>query len=114
MEINRPTKEFTTKNGVKVVYKSYSTGREYNEIQDIYVSGMKFNMLGNDMRMEGFNPSVDIDADKKRIELLVVSVDNTSDDLVNKILDLPHEDYEEIIEVIGEISGKKKVKPQNQ
>lgn len=91
-----------------VVIKTYCTGREANEIEQVYLAGTKVSMVGTTPTVDGFSPTVEQDANKKAIEVLVVSLDGTNDDLVNRILDLPNTEYVQIVAALGEISGKKK------
>jgi hypothetical protein len=109
MENKRETKEFTTSGGHKIVYKTYLTGREFNEIQNVYLKDTKVEMAGKEMKVEGFSPSITFKANEKMLELLVESVDGVVTNVVDTILDLPNVETQEIIEIVGSISDKKKV-----
>ena len=109
MSQNRPTKEIITTNKHKIVYYEYATGRDYNAIQEVYLKDAKLNMIGKDVRIEGFNPNAENEANKIMFSLLVVSVDDQNEGVADKILDLPVIDYNEVIAALNEISGKKKI-----
>ena len=107
MQNNRPTKEITV-SGHRVVIKTYATGREYNEIQSVYLRSAKISMVGKDAQVGSFTGEVQIEAVKKSIEMLVVSVDDITQNVVDVILDFPLEDYETVVTEINEITSKKK------
>lgn len=120
MTTTRTTKSITTKGGYEVAFKSYITGREYNDVEQVYLSGAKVSLVGNDAKIDGFSPTIEQDATKKLIEVMVTSVKGNGVDtgetvdpqtLLNAVLDLPYEDYVEIVSALNEVSGKKKAKP---
>lgn len=104
----RPTREITTKGGHRVVLKTYATGRESAEIQAVFMRSAKYHLEGNEMKMDGFDPSVTIEANGKSFELLVVSVDGETDDIENRVYNLPTEDCDDVLAAIEEATGKKK------
>lgn len=106
--MERATKEFTTSGGHKVVIKTYATGREFQMIQDVYLAGTKINVEQGEVKVDGFNVGSESKAREKTIELLVVSFDGDTKDVVNKIYDLPYQETEEILKELNEVSGKKK------
>ena len=106
--MNRPTKEFTTTEGVKIVAKTYLTGREANEIESVYTKDAKVNMSGGDVKVDGFNPNSTFEATKKTIELLVVSVNGSIENVVDTVLDLPKSQFDEIVSFLNSLTDKKK------
>ncbi len=108
MDTKRETKIFETSRGHKVEIKTYLTGREFNEIQAVYLQDVKLDTVGQEIKLSGFNPSAEQKANNRTIELLAVSFDGSSDDILNKVLDLPHDEYDEVIAQLSEVSGKKK------
>lgn len=101
----------------QVVLKGYMTGRIEQEIKKVMLSGFKFegsaDNLGEEMQAAANNISTDlsvqVDADNKKLELMVVSVAGATDDLLNKVLDLPSQDTQYIIDQITEIEQESKV-----
>jgi hypothetical protein len=95
-----------------VVYKAYITGREFNDIQSVYLGAAKVRMLGKDVQFDGFDPTTELAASNKMVELMVVSVKGPGVDpatsLLDQVLDLPASDYQEVIDVLSVASGKKK------
>lgn len=107
-KIEREKKEFTTTKGTKIVHYTYLRGRDANEIQACYTKDAKVNMVGAEVKVEGFDINADAEATKKTLELIIVSVNDSDANVVDDILDLPNEEYKEIVEKINEITGKKK------
>jgi len=107
MQNSRPTKELEI-GGHKIVFKTYATGRENNEIQSVYLRSAKISMVGKDAQVGSFTGEVQIEAVKKSIEMLVVSVDGKTENVVDTILDLPVEDYEAVVAEIEQLTSKKK------
>lgn len=91
-----------------LVIKTYATGREANEIEQVLLSGAKVNMIGGAMAVESFSPSIQQDANRKAVELLVVSLDGDANSVLERVLDLPNALYLEVIEALNEALGKKK------
>ncbi len=108
METSRPQKELAVE-GHTIVYKTYCTGREYQQIEAVFLSGAKVDMIGKDVHIAGFNPLVEQEANKKMLELMVVSVDGKTENVVDLVLDLPHTAFTEVLDAIAVASGKKKI-----
>jgi hypothetical protein len=111
--MQRETKQAKTVNGHEVVFNAYATGREFNEIQACYTKDAKLTMVGKDMRIDNFNPSAEMDAVRKTLELMVVSLDGEKEkegkSIVDRVLDLRVEDYNEVVEEAKTLSGQKKI-----
>jgi hypothetical protein len=99
----RPTQDFETSGGCKLVLREYITGAENREIRSIYMRALKGDAKDGDVS------KVEFEADNKAIELVVVSLDGASSDIVNRVLALPLPDFKQVIEQITErVEGKKK------
>lgn len=113
----RATKEHKIGEKHTIVVQEYATGREFNEIQNEYLKGANVNVIGGVPRIDGFNPAADSEANKKAVELLVVSLDGQQEvegkTLVDRVLDLPYEQYNEVIEILNGLTGKKNSKTSN-
>ena len=91
----RTTKEIITLiDKHKVVIYDYVTGREIEEIEDIFMEDSK----------EGEKSQVRRSAHKS-IEMLVISVDDKPTKVLDRILDFKREDYRVIINAITDIVG---------
>ena len=113
MHKERPTVEVKTPNGHVVIVKAFATGRESNELQNIYLASAKISVVGNVPRIDGFDPKAEEQVINKMIELLVISVDGESTDVVNTVLDMNVVDYQAVVEKLNEVTGKKKANSTN-
>lgn len=92
----------------EVEIKTYLTGREFNEIEKVLLSSAKVSTIGKEVHVDSFSPTAQQDANAKAIELLVVSLDSSTDDIANRVLELPHHEYLEVIAALDDVQGKKK------
>lgn len=92
----------------KLTIKTYLTGREHNELERVYLAGTKAKMVNNEVVLDSFSPTIEEDSQMKAIELLVVDLDGDASDILNRVLDLPKNEYLRIVAELGEVTGKKK------
>ena len=104
---NRETKEIQIGDH-KVVLKTYATGREYNEIQKVVFGSAKINIVGGAPQFNSVSAEIAIESDKKAIEMLVVSIDGKTENILDTILDLRQDVYAKVVEEVNDILGKKK------
>ena len=97
--------QITTKNGVVVEFKDYIIGREFREIKNVYLSNMKVNGFSGQDADVDFDLSITSKAEEKAIELVVISINGSTENVLDAVLDLRKEDYEEIIGKVNEITG---------
>lgn len=98
----RPITEFTTTGGHIAVLRQYITGAENWLIRQVYIEGLKSPESTKDSSLE-------LEADAKAYELVIVSIDGKVDDIANRALALPLPDYNEVVSRVKEvIEGKKK------
>lgn len=106
---------FTTKNGYEVTLRPHLTGRMYRYIKGAFLDDMIFDDKGKaDMKVRGGKINVSTD---RTIESLVVHVvgngvdsDNVETTILDTVLDLPLEDYEEVVKRINEVSADEEKK----
>jgi len=103
-----PTKTLTTKAGHKVVIKEWITGREKREITKIFLYDLEKEKKEGDQESSNIKMSIAEETEKKAIETLVISVNGSTENILNNLLDLPAQDYEEVNSVISEIVYPKK------
>lgn len=109
MNTERETKTVTTKSGQVVVYKSWISGGENNALQAVWLKDTKLSMgADGKTNIEGFGGLLEQEAQKKLIELLVVSVNDKKENIVGLVEDFPLEDYQEVISALNFVTGKKK------
>lgn len=85
----------------EIIYKEYLTGRDVQEIEDCLYSGME---VGTDGTPKGFDPKVITKRLNKAIELLVVSVGGETDKILDRVLDLPKDQYLSVKAKISEMA----------
>lgn len=107
MDNQRETKEFTTTKGNKLQIYTYVTGREDIELQSVYMQGAKFAYVNGQAQVENFDPTVEFKAQEALIKILVKSFNDSEDDLVDKVLNLPKSEFEEILAEIDLVAKKK-------
>lgn len=100
----RETKVLKTKSGAEIVYKSWISGGENNQLQAVYLKDVKVTAKGD---IDSFNAMSEFEAQKKSIELLVVSVNGSKEKILETIEALPVADYDEVISALNAISKKK-------
>ena len=94
----RETYDFTTTNGVVVKIKKDITGREKRAIDLILFSANEFQLKENqDFKLNG---SVLQQYNEEAVKQLVVAVNNETQNVLEKILDLSALDYQEIFEEV--------------
>ena len=95
--MDRPTKEITTPGGVTVVVKTYLTAREVNDTlkQILGTTG-----VSPDTKIE-LSAVVGIDRNIKLVEAAVVSLDGSSENIPERLGDLPINDWQFILKEAG-------------
>jgi hypothetical protein len=111
--MERETKEIKIGENTLVV-KTYITGGEAREIEGVYLEGMQVSV---DQDGKTIIPSVSADlarkAQDKTIEILVVSINGKSENILDSILELRKEEFDKVILELNTISSglsKKKEK----
>lgn len=96
--------ELKSKNHV-VVLKEYLTGREKRAIKNALWHGKKMQIRDGKGESDPV-PMDEIDASTdKTIELMVVSLDGSSEKVLDSVLDMRDADYDDLLEKIEELTG---------
>lgn len=108
----------------QVVIRGYMTGYMDQEIQKIMLAANKSHFekdidpnvtdaqqqgLGSMKMIMDTDPTVKIDADNKRLQLMVISVDGQQGDILNLVLSLPKTDVDYILSQLQAIEDASKV-----
>lgn len=99
--MEREKKSFNTPSGKEVIVRTYITGREANTIKAEMLKNMKLDLAGN--RSGEVSGDVLIEQEKKLLNILVISIDGKTENVIEMILDLPNSDYQSIIKELNEI-----------
>lgn len=103
--MNRETKEIITPiQKHKVILKTYITGREKREINNVFLTGTKFSP---NVKPE-LDGSLVQKSQDKLIEIIVVSVNNKTENILNTVLDMHSQDFDFVLAEINNITSKKK------
>lgn len=89
------TKEISTKGGIKFVLKDSITYGDHLELKDVY--------LGDKTPVE-----MSREADKKGIELVVISIDGKTENIYEEFKKLPYSDVTEVQTEIKAVLNPKK------
>ena len=107
--MNRDTKEKKISDNTFVI-KSYATAQETNNIQQVYFKGQKVDIVGEKPTLNDVNTNVQFDVENEMIKQLVVSMNDKTEGIVEACLELPNDQWNELIEYIDSLIAKKKVK----
>jgi len=108
MENKRETKEYVTTGGNKIVYKTYLTAGEHKQIEAEFLKSAKINFVGEKVVIDNVSPLVQGEKENKMVEMLTVSINENKENILQNMLDLPYEEWNEILKIYQDIGGKKK------
>ena len=107
--MERETQLITTPTGRSVELKTYITGREKRAIESVYYRDVEMTATGGEQTVKGFKAAAIEEAQNTAIATVVVSIDGSPDDILNRVLEMKLEDYEAVLAAIEEVTaGKKK------
>jgi len=104
---NRETKSFKTPHGHEVVLKAYLTGREAEQVQKVLYADIKMSMSdleSGKTEIKDIPASAILAQQRKALELLLVSIDGVSENVIEKYLDLHSEDCAAITAEVSSIT----------
>jgi len=115
--MNRETKEIKTPiDGHKVEIKTYITGREQEQIDDILYRQLKVS-AGTSVNVKELEASFITDQTHKLIEIMIVAVNDKKEKILDTILDMKRDDYKFVLVELNKATAggsieerKKKVK----
>lgn len=93
--MERETKKLKTPSGKELELKSYLTARERNELRGVFLKGMTVDPTTAQIKEIG--GSVVEEAERKLLELAVVSYDGNLERIIDRILDGTPEDYDFVV-----------------
>jgi len=103
----RPTQELTIGDHTFTV-KTYATAREAHDIQAVYFAGAKVDVVGQEPRISEFNPNVQWDVQCKMVEVMVLEMDGTKENIVQRAEGMLPEEFEELTSTLDGLVTKKK------
>lgn len=90
------------------VAKSYATALEAHTIQQAYFKGTKMELVGEVPKISEFNPAVQFEVYQELIRQMVVSMDATTENIVERCLELRSEDFDALVTELDGLVSKKK------
>lgn len=109
--MEREMKTVTTPGGHSVALKAYLTGRESQELKSVLFSSLKMGLddaQTGKVNIENVSGEFLLAQEKKAIELLLVSLDGTSDNAIERLLDLPAAEYDAVKAEVDKITNPTK------
>lgn len=106
--MERDTKIITTPAGHTVVLKSYLTGREANELKGVMFSALKMNIedaQSGKINIGDVSGSFLVDQEQKAMSLVLVSLDGSADNALERLLDLPSSEYDAVKAEVDKITN---------
>lgn len=106
MEIK--TIKITTSGGHEIVLKEEINAREFIELRDVWLNKAKITGSGvDDVGFAGITGSMVKDHENKSIEIVVVSVDEKTENIFDEVMKLSATDYQEIVAEVQKITSGK-------
>lgn len=102
-------REIITTRGTKIVLLDWITGRELQQINGPMFSQMKMKPSQGGMETSTVTMDISILMDNEAVKTIVKSVNGQTENVVDLVLDLPVDDYNEVMAAVREtLNGKKK------
>ena len=105
---NRETKEIKIGEHT-VVVNTYLTGREVRDIENALIDKLEMKQTPSGQEISGIKGSVLKEREDNQIKAVVVSMDGSADNLLNRLLDLPAGQYDEVMVYVKTLTEKKEV-----
>lgn len=93
--------------GHTITVKTYATAREHQAIQQVLLKDAKFDVAGDTPKLSDFDPTVMFAMNEETIRQMVVSLDWAVENVVDRCLDLPSADFDELILALNDLVAKK-------
>lgn len=104
---NRPTTELTTPNGHKIVLKDWITGREFESLSAPLLKLYKINASKGAVEEPAVGGDVMTEMNKQALIVWVESVNGSTENIYDTLLDMRQEDYLFVKTAIDGLSKKK-------
>lgn len=111
--MERETKSVQTPHGHEVVIKTYLTGREAEQVQQVLYADIKMSMgdlESGKTEIKEIPAAAIMAQQRKALELLLVSLDGSSENVMDRFLDLPSEDCDTVKSEVSTITNFRKEK----
>lgn len=103
MDNNRPTATLKTTGGHEVVYKTYINKLEERKILEIYLRNAD---ASTDAKLS--TGRIKFEADDAAFEAVIESMDDSKENIIARVLELPTAEYNEIANALKDVIDPKK------
>lgn len=97
-------KIITTPSGVKIELRSYITGGQMRALKNIFLDAFEITSSGETVEGKGVKGSLINKMEDEAIKMIVISVDGQTENVLDRVLNLPAEDYEVVVAEVNKIS----------
>jgi len=97
----------------QVEVNTFITGRELREIESAMMDKLEMKQKGGEQEISGFRGSMLVDRENAQIKAVVVSIDGTKENIIERVLDLPASEYKQVMAYVSEVAEPKKEQPSN-
>jgi len=105
--MDRETREVIMPSGKKVKIKTYLTYGEWREIQSVYLDNVKIGVdTEGKTKLDDIDASVTYKAQNKVIEILVVSINDNTKDVLKQFMDLSKSDVDMVLPELSKIQNE--------
>ena len=109
IDASRTKSPRTTSSGVNYEVVDYITGQDQRYIEEpLYASMEMKQKVTGDQEISSFKGTVILAMQDRRFEVALASLDGSSENIIDRLLKLKVADYNEIKDVVSEITGEKK------
>jgi hypothetical protein len=105
--MERTTKTIKTQGGTQAVIKDYLTAREANQLKQVLYADIKMSMTDIGSGKTGVSDvpaTVLLDQERKALEMLIVSLDGSAENIAERLLDLPSTEYDAILVEVNNVT----------
>lgn len=95
----------TSKHKIEIV--TYATGREVRGIEQKYYAKAKLDIVAGQPKISDMDLSAQYDVEQEMIRVLVKSVNGSTENILDTVLEFRSEDYEFVIASLNEVTKKK-------
>jgi hypothetical protein len=106
-EQTRPTKDVITPSGTKATIKTYLTARESNQLKQVLYADIKMTMTdigSGKTEVKDVPATVLLDQERKALEMVIVSLNSSAENIAERLLDLPSTEYDALVAEVNLIT----------
>jgi len=99
----------TLPSGKTAKIKNGLTGREKRALREVFLNEAELNTTAEGKQvLSGLQGTIIAKAEDAAIQTVVIEFDGSSDDILNRVLDLPSSEYDILLAKINEVTAEKK------